>query len=311
MATKPEEEMFEQISMDFQPKHEEVDLLDIPVKTGENTSPKTAETVSKSRSQIVHEVLDGEDAEVFTEVSERTLRKVETKISVFFDNTDLDLKFSKKFTVFDKEVIDAVSTLAQISDVMNSASIYRTITGKQEGQYINPAQRARVEESMEKCRTCIVSLSLSDGEQKQYRSSAIAFSNLITDHKKSETMTYYKILEIPILYRLAETLGKISSFPSVLLDTPVSKTESVIAIQSFLLKSIDLMQKNLSEDCDILWSEIYKASGKEDTKQYRSNTRELSKKILAHWVDQGFILGYSLIGKGRASGLSIELQEKT
>ncbi len=234
------------------------------------------------------------------------------KISLFFDeNTDLDLKFSKKFTAFDKEVIDAVSTLAQVSDVMTSASIYRTITGKQEGQYINPAQRARVEASMEKCRTCIVTLALSDGEVaglslKQYRSNAIAFSNLIAENKKSETITYYKILEIPILYRLAETLGKISTFPSVLLDTPVSKTESVIAVQSFLLKSIDLMQKNLTTERLILWSDIYNVSGKEDTKQYRDNTRKQSKTILDHWKSEGFILGYGLENRGKKSGVVIE-----
>lgn len=300
--------MFEQISMEFRPKTEDGTLLDIPLKSGELTAPKTAETVSKSRSQIVQEVLEGEQEELFTELSERTLRAVETKISVFFDeNSGLDLKFSKKFTAFDKEVIDAVSTLAQISDVMTSASIYRTITGKQEGQYINPTQRARVEESMEKCRTCIVSLSMGGGTH--YRSSAIAFSNLVTDNKKSESITYYKILEIPILYRLAETLGKISTFPSILLDTPVSKTESVIAVQSYLLKSIDLMQKNLTSDRLILWSEIYRVSGKEDTKQYRSNTRELSKKILAHWVEQGFLLGYTIQSRGKQSGIVIEMGE--
>lgn len=328
-AMKKEAEMFEQISIEFAMKEKEkpvdlleipVDLVEIPVTPQENNTPKGAEQVLKSRSQIVQDVMEHDEDSIYSEVSERTQRMVETKISVFFDeNPDLNLKFSKKFTAFDKEVIDAVSTLAQISEVMTSASIYRTITGKQEGQYVNPTQRAKVEESMEKCRTCIVTLSLLDGgkgvryrglDMKKYRSSAIAFSNIETENKKSENITFYKILEIPILYRLADTLGKISVFPSVLLDTPVAKTESVIAVQSFLLKSIDLMQKNLTEERMILWTDIYQVSGKENTKQYRSKTRDMSKKILQHWVGEGFIQNFLVSGAGKASGVEIYLEPK-
>lgn len=325
-SKKEEQEEYEQLSFTFGNFNHKVpsasqELSSIEVKEAEHLLPVIPDTMDKSRSQIVDDVMYSKETPEELELvedSEKEPESLKTKISICFDDfEEVGLSFSKEFNAFDKEVMDAVATLSQQSNVMTSASIYRAMTGKQNRQFISVKQRAQVEASMKKCRTCLVTLDITSMANSKVRterykkvkqsSYLISFRNIETENIKGDTCVYYEILEVPILFQFAAHLGKISTLPSILLDTPVSKTENNFLIQNFLMRTIDAMNRGESQVYFIPWEEIYQLLGDSESskKQYKSNARKTSLRILEDWKSKGFIHDFTSFLQRGNNGISI------
>lgn len=264
------------------------------------------EYVQKSRSQIIDNIISNKttgNGIEDQEISEITDSVIETRVSISIDE-DQGISCSSYLTVFDKEVIDAVSTLAVSNQVMTSSMIYRVIVGKDETSQVGQAQKQRVEESMVRCSRCRVRIDLTenfikDPQEDQsliYSGQAISFTELCYKKGRGKAI-YYKVLEMPPFFKFAESLGKLSVIPLKLLDTPVSKTENIISIQSFLLKEIENAKREKIEEVQIIWSSIYDAAclgGKKSTRSENTRTRVSVVKIIEFWMQENFIVRFDM-----------------
>lgn len=267
--------------------------------------------VKKGRSNLIDDVIsapmseDGDLQIENKELSEVTQSFVSSRVSLSFATREGNgVTCSRALTNFDREVIDAVASLAPISQIMTPAMIYRVITGKDEKAQVGPPQKKRVEESMERCLNCIVKINISDelganrgkDEALSLVGPAITYEALV--HEKGRgTTTYYKIAAMPPFYRFAEKLGKISVVPLKLLDTPVSKTDNTLAMQSFLLREIDYMKHMKEDRVEVQWSFLYEMArqeGKKESRTENKRTREIVCKILDFWIEKEFITKYEV-----------------
>lgn len=299
----------DQVEMMISQVFEDFNTLD-SIKDKGYKPPPLPEEVKKGRSQLLNEVISQQgNEEGFIllediELSEITQKVVTSRVSLTFHNNESDtIQYSQVLTNFDREVIDAVASLAPVMQIMTAATIYRVIIGKSDTHPVNQKQRQRVEESMERCANCRVTIDVSsqfsnfdmDKEQSlAYKGAAISHTSV--EHKIGKgSTTYYKILDMPPFFRLAERLGKIVIIPLRLLDSPVSKTDAIIAIQSFLFREIDLMKRDIEVPRFILWEDLYKLSykeGKKPSKAENQRTRDSVCSILDFWIDEDYIKSY-------------------
>lgn len=270
--------------------------------------------LNKGRSELLDDIIpvgeknNTQDISIENvEVSEITQMPMATRISLsFFGDHERGVSCSNKLTNFDREVIDAVSTLAVSHEIMTAAMIYRMITGKKPSVKLVPAQTKRVEESMMRCASCQVRIDLSpelnsllpsknnQNEQLSYTGSAISFEAI--EHKnKSKTTTFYKIHTIPPFVLFAEKLGKISQIPLELLDTPVSKTDDIIAVQSYLLRVIEASKKRGKDSVILNWSFLFEVMSAVEGKSGETKvnrTKGVVLKMLDYWKKLAFITDY-------------------
>lgn len=277
------------------------------------------EEVKKGRSNLIDDVISANQSDHKNvvlendEISELTQNPVSSRISLSFGDTEEGVVMcSRVLTNFDREVIDAVSSLAPFTQIMTAATIYRVITGKNESSPVNSRQKQRVEESMDRCSGCKVTIDITSkisndssyhrqrDESVTYSGQAISFETIKHSNRKGTT-TYYKVAYIPPFYRFAEKLGKISVVPLRLLDSPVSKTDSVIAMQSFLLREIDTMKRDVHKSREINWNDLYQMASQEGrilSKKENLRIRTSILSILDFWISEEFILNYeSLLEK--------------
>lgn len=316
---------FEQIKLDGFQSKEPSGIEEIVTEVFQDPTPITEiekgrfkthyipEKVKKGRSQLIDDVIatPGEESgEIIVEdqeLSELSKNIVSSRISLSFDNeTDGIVSYSRALTNFDREVIDAVSSLAPSTQIMTASTIYRVITGKDESSPVNQGQRKRVEESMSRCARCQVTIDItsdvknrpefSGKEDEEFRYTGNAINSESIQHKVGRgTTTYYKILSMPPFYRFAEKLGKVSVIPLKLLDSPVSKTDATIAMQSYLLRELDSMKRDLLKTREIPWKNLYgmaNQEGKKTSKTENQRTRTVVKDILDFWVDEMFLKSY-------------------
>lgn len=282
------------------------------LKSGKAMTGPDVSEVSKGRVHIIDDIIAspssdaGEISVKNDDFSEITNLPVETRMSLSYSRDESEIvSCSRVLTNFDREVIDAVATLATKTQIMTDAMIYRVIIGKGDSVVVSSNQKKRVAESMIRCSGCRVVIDITaqmeslqvDPNEESVRFAGNAINFISIEHKiKRGTTTYYKISEMPPFYLLAAKLGKISMIPLRLLDSPVSKTDNIIAIQSFLLREIDTMKRDETKEKVISWEIIYQMAsqeGKGETRQEKQRTRDSIQRILDFWVEEEFIEGYN------------------
>lgn len=281
--------------------------------------------ITKGRSRLIDEIIssptdDNRVSVTNTELSEKTNSLVEARISLSFWNNENNLvKLSSQLSNFDREVIDAVASLAVRSQIISSAMIYRMITGKQESTKVVKAQTDRVDESMVRCSRCEVIIDIttelknistrkiSQDEQLQYKGAAISFE--VIQHTQGRHKTsYYKINSMPPFHRFAEKMGKISVFPLSILDSPVTKTDPIIAVQSYLLRNIEESKRSGVFELEIFWIDVFDLTvkeGKSGNDSENNRTKKTIFKILNYWIEKNYIKHYTALP--RANNLIIEI----
>jgi len=272
-----------------------------------------ADTVKKTRSIIVDDIMTREvsgTGETFLSSEYHDDLPIQIKARIMLSYEGVDIKSKTELTPFDHEVVDAVATLAlEGNEIVNTAAIYRVIAGRPKNQYVSPTQRERVMKSMEKCAFSKLSITIGNYDeiagQLRLPGEATFSGNLLSfemiKQKTNRGMTdYFRILAIPALFRYAASVGKISAFPIEMLDTPVSKTEGIILMQSFLLRRIDAMNRKEISDCTIFWKDIF-AVGRDEgaSRQQLQKTRGFICKILDYWKEKGFLKDYRADNRSR------------
>lgn len=287
------------ISEIYQKKEGEVEI----------TQQNLPEEIKKNRSQLITEIVSSTQESLSNfeqeELSEFTTMPIKTRVQLLYEKSDeMSIDFKEELTSFDREVIDAVATLAPYMKNISASTIFRVITGKGPEYAVKAAQRKKIDESMIRCSRCLINIDITDeflannpSEVKntqsfKFRGQLIAYESFIHKAKNGGNI-YYSLYKMPPLFTYAEMLGKVSEFPLYLLDTPVSKTDNIISVQSYLLRSIDELKKNKTIKYFIPWLDIYKVAEIDTSiKQYTANIRTSVKKILEYWIEKEFIAGY-------------------
>ncbi len=314
--TKKTEGVLEQIALDFtsvespglsqvkESQQQEQAFLD-PTKIMA-TAP-LPEKVKRDATDIFNEVINvpleelvaEEVVNIEVETSASTILPVKNKMILSYEG-----EFGEKLTFFDREVVDAIATLAPHTQVISATTIFRVISGNREA-HVTTTQRQRVEDAMEKCGNYKVEIDITNQylevmpqeagnvHSMNYSGRLISFEKL---RKKAThgSNTYYKILGIPPVFRYAEAIGKVSVFPLALLGTPIKKTEQVIVLQSYLLREIGKMKQEEHYSRNIFWESVYSLTEVDsDARQLRARVRGRVIVMLDFWVKQEFIEGYA------------------
>lgn len=267
--------------------------------------------VLKNRSNMIDEVINlSPELESGVEIqSIEQLDQSSTTIPIRFSISSdqyrlLDKEIAQILTQFDREVIDAVGSLAQHIPLLSASTIYRTITGKPCTASVSKSDREKVNNSMSKCRACLLAINVTDEMRKAVKlpnedkifikDPIINYTEML--HEGAAGCNYlYKINNIPIIHQYAKGIGKLSLIPMALLDTPINKSDSVLAVQSFLLRSIDESMKNKNTKLTLAWDSIYEVSGcNANNRVYTKRVRDYVEKMLSFWAEHLFIDSFVL-----------------
>lgn len=268
--------------------------------------------VLKNRSRLMDDVMHTEilmnlEAEALVAESSEKLSQfplnVSTRFSVWYEEySELNIEMSEKLTQFDREVIDAVATLAPHTHIISDASIHRVIAGKDKGSSVSKQQKEKVANSMKKCGRCRISIDVTDEVKNSPNfgpTDTLSFKGYLISYEEFEHNTphgansFYHILSMPPLFRFAESLGKISAVPLHLLDTPVNKNDGNLAIQSYLLRSIEEMKERKKRETHLEWMAIYTyAEVPKSSRTQTTRARTTAEKILQDWVEKRYISAF-------------------
>jgi hypothetical protein len=279
------------------------------------------EIIQKTRGPVIESIISAPALEDITinDTYEKQASPlpIHTRFLVQYPDFEADVNGRPiSITAFDREVIDAVTSLIPYNTFITPQMIYRLMMGKREYQAVTPQQVARVEESMRKCHMAEITIDITDiaekespigaqlkkdGLEARYSGHLIAFETVIVAARRGgeRLVTHYKILTPPVIARYAQSIGKISYFPIELLDTNLNKTERIILLQSFLLRKIDEMHRGESS-LTIETYDIYKSvDGLDAGNTVKKRFRNAVEVILAHWIEKNYIKGYSIRWVGK------------
>ena len=266
-------------------------------------SPDAAQKV---RGSLIDEVMSREITTQVTEFSieDRAVPEpslpVQTRVMLSYGGVDIEGKV--QLDDIDREVIDAVATLSLYNEYITAQMIFRVMAGKRSGQYRTAAQRKLVIDSMRKCMASSITIKLpkvmietATGKkvpaETTFEGQMLSFEHVEVKTAK-DVMDYYKILSVPALFRYAQSIGKVSEFPMGMLDTPPSKTKRIILAQSYLLHTIDAMNRNEIPEEPIMWREIQRRGEWDDSGNSLMRMRKQVNEILKHWEAYRFLKSY-------------------
>lgn len=279
-------------------------------------APKVPEQAVKTQDNvsnfIAQNMLDAGEQLLELERKGRIKQQIRTKVTFSYEGIDILAK--KEFNLFDQEVHDAVVTLYLAGNpLISPAMVYRAMTGKTNQEYIHEAKLKKIEDAIDKCMFSKLSIDASEAAALYGYEQAVYSGALLSAEKVSVCMgghkvIAYRIIVEPLLYRYAKSCNQISSVDIKLLDTPVTKTDDTIILQSYLLRRIEAMRYDKRCERMILFEDIYELMGvtKEQRVQLK-RIRENVQNILDYWREKEYIGKYEIVMKGKKSFMGVTI----
>jgi len=267
------------------------------------------------------------DTELELIVSNRNAKKeVTTKVMLNYENKNVQLISQVKFTPYDREVYDGVTSLYEAgNNVILPSMVYRAMNGLTETEYIKPEALLKIKESIDKSRFIKTVIDYTD-EAKLYNQKIdktiyegyLLACNKIIVESGGTRQEAYRLLDKPILYEYSQLSGQIISVPINLLNTKdtVYSTDEVIVIRGYLLRQIEWMKNEKSHrSTNITYQGVYEEL--EVTKDFYNDTpykkktakvRGHVKSILESWQAQNYINNFEEYKEGKQiAGVKIHL----
>lgn len=258
--------------------------------------------------------------------NKKAKKEVTTKVMLNYEDDNVQLISRAKFTAYDREVYDGVTTLYEAgNEIVTPAMIYRAMNGLTETEYIQPEALLKIKESIDKSRFIRTVIDYTD-EAKLYHQEVdkTIYEGYLLNCEKinveagGKELEAYKLMRKPILYEYAQISGQIISIPINLLNTKdtVNSTEDVTIIRGYLLRQIEWMKHERSKrDTNITYQgiyeelEVYKKDF--DKRAYENKIikiRKHVKAILESWKIQNYINYFEEYKDGRQiKGVKINL----
>lgn len=205
---------------------------------------------------------------------------------------------SRVLTQYDKRVFLAAANLKdQGNNTVTTAQIYEAMGNRGRP---SAAQREKILKSLETMAACRVMLNNTEEAElyKDYDKVVKTFYLLPTKIEKgyinglivNDAIT---IMETPELFKFAKDRGQIAQVPVSLLESPISQTESALALEDYLFTRILHFRNGRGYNNTILLDTLFNKCKITDRKQ-KARTKEKIETLLKHYKKEQFIKGFSL-----------------
>lgn len=196
-------------------------------------------------------------------------------------------------------------------DTFTLNDIYRV---EKKNLKVNPNKRTQEElkKRIMKLMKTLITIDSSEEKQAYYKETNLFYketSNLLNAHfveveTKGNLTMAIKVLDIPLLYRYSEAKKQLTSIPFILTDNHLTKTNSVLVLEKYLLRRIAQMRNNKKLTRSILYSTIYdnmnfKQKSKSSIENAKAKTRINAEEILKQLIQTKYIKDYKLEKEGR------------
>ena len=232
-------------------------------------------------------------------------KQITTLASINFDNLNgsVQIKGRKELTAYDREVHDAIITLYVDggNEYITPQMIYQVMTGNPKAT-LKTKQAEAISDSITKCMYSRLIIDASE-EAKAYGFDSFKYDgSLISGERVKASLNgtvveCLRILRTPVLYEYANKKNQIGRFDIKLLNSPINKTEEIIALQGYLYRRILSMKGSNSLRKTIRYETVYnqleiQAASDGALRKKKSKVRDHVKKILDYWKQEEFIAGY-------------------
>lgn len=231
-----------------------------------------------------------------SQLSKRKGKEALVFFSINFDELE-NIEISKQLTPFDKRVYMAVAALFSAGNKYISTTQIHKMMGN-EGQP-TADQVTRINQSLDKMRSARISLNNEeevktnkgyvtfnyDGQLLEFRRVRAYINNTLAE-------AAITVLAYPPLMEFAKTRNQITKVPRQLLESPVSKTDSNLMIDDYLIERISHMKNNPKQSKKMLYSTIFEQC-KIDSRMKKSRAPEKIRRYLDHYKACAFIADYA------------------
>ena len=227
-----------------------------------------------------------------------------------------NIQYGRDMSQYDKQVYDAVASLAIDNRIVKLSTIYRAMTGNNKAR-LTAKSTADLSESLDKMASTRIIIDAS-GEKNGYKMDNYIFKGNLLYLKSLEAEVdgvkeeFIKILDTPILYQYAKAKKQIACTDIAMLNTPINKNKESLALQSYLMERINDMKgdfKNTQINYNTLFERLsINISGDANSRKKRTMIRNTTKEILEYWKKENFIKDYkeySVLGKNSITGIEI------
>lgn len=213
----------------------------------------------------------------------------------------------KAFTPFDREVLNAVTTLyvEGNNEYITAEAIYKIMTGDTKAR-LQPVMREKIVESMAILGRTFVkidatreALEFYNVDRMEFEESALIIRKATVERGK-ERVDAYQILGAPILYKYASGKKQIGRAPAKLLKSSLKTSEEIIILKGYLLRRVEQMKNSARTSRNIRYATIFESLG---TFEGLTDPQKVKKRgklykfidtILSEWVTDGYITNYSI-----------------
>lgn len=213
----------------------------------------------------------------------------------------------KAFTPFDREVLNAVTTLyvEGNNEYITAEAIYKIMTGDTKAR-LQPVMREKIVESMAILGRTFVKIDATREALEFYNVDSMAFeeSALIirkaTVERGKNRVDAYQILGAPILYKYASGKKQIGRAPAKLLKSSLKTSEEIIILKGYLLRRVEQMKNSARTSRNIRYATIFESLGTFEgltDQQVKDKRKKLYKSIATvfdEWKADGYITEYTV-----------------
>lgn len=272
---------------------------------------------AKVNNLLFNGKLSKELQSIFTE--SRGRKELTVKASIDFEELKGIKLSDENITQYDKEVHDSIVSLVVDGEnkYITPLMVYRTMTGNPKAKLSKKNFNDIVNsiEKLSKIRVYIDATGEIKGrgynlEQPIFKENLI-YTRGVSGIYNGKVSEWIEILEIPVLYRYANSKNQVARMDIFLLNTPINKNEENIRLQGYIRDRIQAMKgSKLSKN--IVYETVYKQLNI-NNKTYKrlrdkqSKIRNTIKEILDYWVEKDFIKGYEENPKNQNSKVSITI----
>lgn len=280
-------------------------------------------TVDKISNKIfgkeMAELLENDCASVNMKVSKKNKKLIKTFVSINYGELKKrNISGVQRLTSFDRAVLDAINTIYKAGNrYMTIDQIFRVMSGKENGR-VRPTMKEKMNRSIQKMMVVLVTIN-NDEEVEAFNTNKIKVTENIlkatyVEFENSGNTVEGIRVDNSIILQYAETRNQIdSSMPIEIMDTPINKNETNIAIQSYLYRRVlaiknggnmsnKILLNTLLDDLEILETTKKLTSSQQNK---RKKTIETIISIFEYWKEKGFISAYEIEGKRPVRGFKI------
>lgn len=218
-----------------------------------------------------------------------------TSYDIAFDIDQKDgIEITKELTPFDKRVFLAVCNLYRENGEMMTLGQIADAMGY--GTRINKKIFEKIHSSLTKmgmARVFIKNLSISEKKiTEEYDFHLLAFSRLTARINNKICRTAIRVLEEPQYMKFVKSTKQITTIPPAILKSPLSKTDTNIMIEDYLINQITAMKHNPNYNKKIKFKTVCEHCNQE-SKMQQSRTPAKIYKFLDHCAACNWINSYS------------------